>query len=172
MQAERYECMKKEELKNLVPHLSDEEMEKILALYEEKIAQQRVSESEVQAEEIREAAYRDAMREAEEKFAKQELERMIGAELEKANSRSPEVLKALINTDSITLEDGKLSGLSEQLEKLRNEYGFIFFEDEEKPRFTKELIQGAADMDLSKLSYKDRLKLYSEMPELYSRLVK
>lgn len=172
MRAERYEYMKKEELKMLVPHLSDEEAEEILALYEGKIAQQRVSEEAARTEEIREAAYREAMREAEEKFARLELERMIDAELEKASSRSPKILKALIDADSITMKNGKLFGLSEQLERLRNEYGFIFAEDEEKPRFTKELTRGGADMDLSKLSYKDRLKLYSEMPELYSRLAK
>lgn len=172
MRAERYECMKKEELKKLVPHLSDEETEEILALYEEKIAQRRVSDEAARTEEIREAAYKDAMREAEEKFARLEIERMIDAELEKANARSPEILKALISTDSVTMENGKLLGLSEQLENLRNEYGFIFAEDEEKPRFTKELARGGTDMDLSKMSYKDRLKLYSEMPELYSRLAK
>lgn len=164
--------MKKEELKRLVPHLSDEETEGILALYEEKIAQQRVPEEADRTEEIREAAYRDAMREVEEKFARLELERMIDAELERANSRSPKILKALIDADGITMEDGKLLGLSEQLERLRNEYGFIFAEDEERPKFTKELVRAGADMDLSKLSYKDRLKLYREMPELYSRLAK
>lgn len=151
--------MKKEELIGLVPNLAEEDVEKILGLYEEKILEKN-------------AEYENAMAELEDKFAKKELDRMIFCELEKTNPKSIDVLKALLDEGSIVLENGELKGLSEQLECLRESYEFLFYADEEKPKFTKQTKSLDAEIDLKNLSYKDRLKLYSEMPEVYNQLVK
>lgn len=159
MQAERYEFMKKEELIELIPALSEEDAEKILALYEEKVAETNV-------------LHESAVRELEEQFAKRETDRLILEELEKANPKSVDVLRALLDESLISVKDGALSGLAEQLEMLKEEYAFIFASDEEKPKFTKQTKSDEEDADISKLSYKERLKLYKEMPELYNRLVK
>ena len=159
MQAERYEFMKKEELINLIPALSEEDAEKIVALYQEKVTETK-------------AQHEGAIAELLNKFAKEETDRLISEELEKANPKSVEVLRALLDESLISVEDGNLSGLSEQIEKLRKEYAFIFANDEEKPKFTKHTKSDEEETDISKLSYKERLKLYREMPELYNRLVK
>lgn len=151
--------MKKEELINLVPSLEEEDAEKILELYAEKILEKNIE-------------YENAIAELEKKFAGKELDRAILGELKKANPKSIDVLKALLDESSIALENGELTGLSEQLESLKDAYEFLFYADEEKPKFTKQTKTLDETLDLKKLSYKDRLKLYSEMPEVYNRLVK
>lgn len=151
--------MKKEELINLIPDLAEEDAEKILALYEEKVTETN-------------AKHESAIQELLDKFAKEEMDRLILAELERANPKSVEVLRALLDESLISVEDGNLLGLSEQLENIRGEYAFIFATDEEKPKFTKQPKATEENADISKLSYKERLKLYKEMPELYNRLVK
>lgn len=151
--------MKKEELINLIPALSEEDAEKILALYEEKVLEKTTE-------------HENAMNELKEQFTKEETDRLILAELEKANPKSVEVLRALLDESLITVEDGTVSGISEQLEELKKQYAFIFASEDEKPRFTKQSKPAEEKMDISRLSYKERLKLYKEIPELYNRLVK
>lgn len=151
--------MNKEELIGKVPSLGEEDAEKILELFSEKISEKSTE-------------YENAMAELEEKFAKKELDRMISCELEKANPRSVDVLKALLDESGIALENGMLTGLSEQLESLKEAYEFLFCTDEEKPKFTKQTKSPEEALDLKRLSYKDRLKLYSEMPEVYNQLIK
>lgn len=159
LQAERYECMEREELISLVPQLTEDDAEKILELFSEIILEKSTE-------------YENAVAELESRYAKAELDRMIKEELQKANPKSADILKALLDEDNIAIENGALTGLSEQIESLKKNYEFLFQNSEEKPKFTKETKNPIEDLDLKKLSYKDRLKLYSEMPEVYSQLMK
>lgn len=151
--------MEREELMSLVPQLTEDDAEKILELFSQKISEKSTE-------------YENAMAELEAKYAKAELDRMIASELKKANPKSVDVLMALLDEDSIAIEDGILTGLSQQIESLEKAYGFLFLSNEEKPKFTKETKTPGEELDIKKLSYKDRLKLYSEMPEVYSQLIK
>ncbi len=165
--------MKKEEIMELIPALSEEDAEVLSDLWEEELLKEKESFSEsFDAEKIREEARRAAFDEAKEEYLKKQREDALEDALEKANSKSTKALKALIDTEKVGFEDGKITGLSEQIDKLKEECGFLFFSEEEKPKFTNGPAPFENKMDLSGLSYKERLKLYCEMPEVYQRLVK
>ena len=163
--------MKKEELLTLIPQLADEETEEILRLHNESVAALKEELEELKSSSLDDAALKEAYekgaKDAEEKFLQAEYEKLLSAELEKTGTKSADALKALLDLEKIGFEDGKLTGFEEQVETLKKEYGFLFEEDEEKPKFTKEGMTRGAEVDFSKLSYKDRLKLYKENPELY-----
>ena len=160
--------MKKEEIMELIPALSEEDAGALSDLFEEELLKEKES---FDAEKIREEARQMALLEAKQEYQKKMRDEALEDALEKANSKSTRALRALIDTEKVGFENGKITGLSEQIDKLKEECGFLFFE-EEKPRFTKGPALFENKLDLSGLSYKDRLKLYSEMPEVYHRLVK
>ena len=162
--------MKKEELLKLIPTLSEEDAEALSGLWEEEIlAEKEKLEKEFDVDKIRE----EALLHAKEEFQTEKRENAIKNALENVNTKSIKALKALIDFDKVGFEEGELTGLKEQIEKLKEECDFLFFDEEEKkPKFTKELPPFENKADLSGLSYKERLKLYREMPEIYKRLVK
>ncbi len=126
--------------------------------------------SEAKLEKAVQEAYEKGVADTEEKFRALEFERRVEEELKSSKPKNLKALAALIDFDGITLSDGEITGLSEQLEKLRAECGFLF-EDEKKPKFTDSSVSDAKT-DISSLGYKERLRLYKEMPELYKQLVK
>lgn len=158
--------MKKEEIMELIPTLCEADAEALSDLFEEELSKEREC-----AERIREEARQEALFEAQQEYLKKQRESALEEALEKANSKSTKALRALIDVDSVGFEDGELTGLSEQIDKLKDECGFLFFE-EEKPKFTKGPAPFENKIDLAGLSYKDRLKLYCDMPDVYQRLVK
>ena len=165
--------MKKEDILNLLPELTDSEVEGILKLHDESVTALKEELEKSNPDDVAlNEAYEKGMTDAEEKFLRAEFEKLLEAELENAGSKSAKALKTFLDLEKITLEDGKITGLCEQLDKLRQEYGFLFEEDENKPKFTAEASAGKTEVDFSKLSYNDRLKLYRENPELYKTFVK
>ncbi len=169
--------MKKEDIMELIPEISEEAAEEILRLHEQEVSPlsaeiERLTELSESEESIRQEAYEQGMAEAEQKFAQTELTRMLEAELEVANPKSTAALRALLDLEKISMEDGKLCGFSEQLEEIKKECPFLFEDDKNKPRFTSGYAAGEGGVDITRLSYKERLKLYREMPELYHQLVK
>ncbi len=159
--------MKKEEVIGLIPTLSEEDAEALQSLWEEELGKEREN-----AEKIREDARNEAYEQAKQEYLEKQREYALEDALEKVNSKSTKTLKALIDTGKVEFCDGKITGLSEQIDKLKEECGFLFFDDEEKPKFTNGPAPFERNLDLSGLSYKERLKLFSEMPEVYQRLVK
>lgn len=160
--------MKKEDLMELIPALSEEDAGVLCDLWYEELSKEKES---FDAEKIREEAKNEAYELARKEYLKKQRDMALEDALEKVNSKSTKTLRALIDTEMVGFEDGKLTGLSEQIDKLKEECGFLFFE-EEKPKFTKGPAPFENKLDLSGLSYKERLKLYCEMPEVYQRLVK
>ena len=162
--------MKKEDIMELIPNLSEEDAKALGELWEEELSREKENISaQFDAEKIREEAFLEAKNE----FLKEKKESAIEKALEDANSKSTKTLAALINFDNVNFEDGKLVGLSEQIEELKRECGFLFFDEEEnKPKFTKGIESFEAKPDISGLSYKERLKLFNQMPELYKKLAK
>ena len=162
--------MKKEDIIELIPTLSEEDAKALGELWEEEILKEREAFSaQFDAEKIREEAFLEAKNE----FLKEKKDSAIKKALEDANSKSIKALAALIDFDTVDFEDGKLVGLSEQIETLKSECGFLFFdEDENKPKFTKGIESFEEKTDISGLSYKERLKLYNQIPELYKKLAR
>lgn len=136
----------------------------------EAVSEKEQEGAEATLERAVQEAYEKGVADTEEKFRALEFKRRVAEELKSAKPKNLKALEALIDFDSITLSDGEIKGLSEQLEKLRAECGFLF-EDEKKPKFTDSPANDAKT-DISSLGYKERLRLYKEMPEIYKQLVK
>ena len=157
--------MKKEDILELVPSILEADAEAISELWEESLLKEKES---FDAEKIREEAFLEAKRE----FENEKREFALETELLGAQSKNIKALKALIDFDKVEYSEGELTGLSEQIDALKKECGYLFFDEVEKPKFTKGLTPFENKVDLSGLSYKERLKLYREMPEIYDRLAK
>lgn len=162
--------MNKEEIMELLPNLKEEEVETILKLFNERLEKEKESiESGFDIEKIKE----EAILEAEAKMAEREKENAISDTLDKANSKNKKALSALIDFDKVSFEDGKLIGLIEQIEALKQECDYLFNDSEtDKPKFTNGLGAFENKLDMSGLSYSERLRLYKEMPELYKKLIR
>ena len=162
--------MNKEEIMELLPNLKEEEIETILKLFNERLEKEKESiESGFDIEKIKE----EAILEAEAKMAEREKENAISDTLDKANSKNKKALSALIDFDKVSFEDGKLIGLIEQIESLKQECDYLFNDSEtDKPKFTNGLGAFENKLDMSGLSYSERLRLYKEMPELYKKLIR
>lgn len=164
--------MKKEEIMELVPALSEDDAEALSGLWEEELLKEKENfRQSFDEEKIRQEAKNEAFALARDEYLKKQCEDALEDALEKSNAKSTKALRALIDTEKIGFEDGKLTGFSEQLDKLKEECGFLFF-DEKKPKFTSGPLAFQNKPDISSLSYKERLKLYCEMPDVYQRLVK
>ena len=158
--------MKKEDILGLVPTLSEEDAEAISGLWEEALLKEKDG---FDADKIRE----EALLTARQEFEAQKRETAVKEVLENANSKNIKALHALIDFEKVDYQDGVLTGLSEQIDEIKKECDYLFFgEEEKKPRFTKGIAPFENRVDLSGLSYKERLKLFKEMPEIYDRLAK
>ncbi len=120
---------------------------------------------------------------AEKDFQKQLTEVRMNAAIDnallKANAIDTELVKVKLDKGRITMkEDGSVEGLSEQLDSVKKDFGFLF--KGERPVH----INGARPADGSgsagnaavtkeeyqKMTYTERLKLKTEQPEVYSEL--
>lgn len=87
--------------------------------------------------------------------------------------KNMKALKALLDLDAVSYENGVLSGLSQQLEVVRRENGFLFEDSEPKPIFTRSLGSSTGELTREQfkgLSYMEKLRLKKEEPETYSKL--
>ena len=162
--------MKKEQIMELVPELSDEQAEAIIKLWEESLLAQK-QDGEALEQELADA-YARGVADSEKKFADAEFERLLVSELKNAGAKNDKAIRALLDMEKISLKDGVITGLLEQLDVLKAECDYLFNEDETKPRFTSGISGSSDKIDFSKLSYKERLKLYKESPELYKSMAR
>lgn len=115
--------------------------------------------------------------EYEEKLNQQAFEHKLESSLSGAKARNIKSVKANLDLDAIKLKDGELIGLKEQLESLKETDAYLFEEDQEetpKPSFTTGQHNKKGDLtanDLTKMSYKDRVKFKRENPTKYNQLV-
>lgn len=85
--------------------------------------------------------------------------------------KNSKAVRALLDIDSITYENGELIGFKEQAETVKRENSFLF--EGETPRFARPVTGGEGEItrdDFKKLSYMEKLKLKKDSPELYSKL--
>ncbi len=158
-----------EELKTLKSQVASMEEELLAA-----------DEAVQQAEELRRK-----LQEAEENYAKelaayteQETKKQFKATLDKslseAGARNLIAVKALLDFDQLTFENGELVGLSEQLWELKKENPYLFLEKQQDIQFIQPAAKrqtDIADEDFKKLGYMERVKLKREQPELYRAMI-
>lgn len=106
------------------------------------------------------------------------LEHAISTELTKAGARNSKAVKALLNMEGVKLEDDKLVGLSEQLEQLKTDSGYLFDSSKKTktPSFAGKASGGGTNEitkeAFNKMGYRERLQLKHDNPELYDSMGK
>jgi len=126
--------------------------------------QQQIIALQQQNEQVQ-AEYQQQLQQKEFDFALTEA-------LRDAKAKNPKAVKALLDSESIKYENGELSGLSEQLEKLKKSDDYLFVAEGLKgntppqgggaPQVTKE--------QFNAMTYTEKTKLYNENVELYNQL--
>lgn len=76
-----------------------------------------------------------AAADAEAKIGKIQFDHALDAALSGAKAKNTKAVTALLDMDGIKLEDGKLTGLDKQLEKLRADNDYLFESETNEPRF-------------------------------------
>ena len=144
--------MKKKEIEKIFPSITDEQLKEL--------------------EKLEAESYEKGKKEAEELYKKSELERLINDGISKSGAKNEKAVKALLELEKIALDEGKLSGFSEQIEGLKKSCGYLFDTESKKPQFTAQN-KGAKELtkkSFETLGYKKRLKLFLENPALYKQL--
>lgn len=115
----------------------------------------------------------------QEQLAEVKMNAAIDTALMKANALDAELVKVKLDKGSIMLkEDGSLEGLSEQLDAVKKDFGFLFKSENAvhingaKPADGSGSAGNAAvtKEEYQKMTYTERLKLKTEQPEVYSEL--
>lgn len=119
-----------------------------------------------------EAQYNQGVTDGSGELEKLKLSQLIAKELSRYNPKNPELLKKLIDSSAIKQENGKITGLTEQIEAIKQENPFLFEDDAPSPTFTKRpnSSDNITKASFEKMSYMDRVKLYSKNPALYKKL--
>ncbi len=156
----------KNKILEILPEIQEEKLLKLCEIFE------GTDLPEEEIEKIKDAEYKKGYSDALEGFKKAEFEKLLETEIGNSGAKNIKAIKALLDISEISFENDELSGLSEQLEKIKAECPYLFAESDTKPKFTDGITEKGQSVDFSKLSYKERLKLYREMPELYRELSK
>lgn len=97
----------------------------------------------------------------------------VSAVLNSCGAKNPELLKSLIDMDALVFENGEVSGLKEQIAAIKQENPFLFEEEQPSPHFSAKVKSEnkISKKSFDKMSYMDRVKLYSTNPTLYKQLI-
>ena len=133
-----------EELLKILPELSDEakaELEKALL-----------------------SRYKQGKSDQAKEQEKVDFDLALSKALESAGAIDTAVSRSVMDLDNVLYEKGEFLGLTEEIERIKKEYAFMFHQD--CPHFSAGM-NGDGDVRLGELNYMERLKLYHENPELY-----
>lgn len=158
--------MKREELNAL--GLSEEQVKSVLALNGRDIEKYKSQNEELKAQ------AQQTIDAAAQQIASLQLNYAVNSALQKAGARNQEAVKALLNMKEIHYEDGVLSGLEEQLDKLQEapESAFLFV-GQALPQFSRPTGMGIPSVtkeDFAKMGYLERLSLREQNETLYNQL--
>jgi len=176
----------KEELgKKFVPKADFNQRGEELKMLREKLAEQETAAAGLrEAEEEKnflleelsglKEKYEHEIAAARERESEIRLSHAVDNALTQAKAKNLIAVRALLDMEGITLADGKLSGLDEQLETLMQENSYLFEAGENNPQFIRPSAGGScvSQEDFQKLGYMERLKLKKEQPALYQTLTK
>ena len=138
-----------------------------------------MQEASGEAERLKQALETEQKRHAEEMetFIKEEqakqLKTALDRELTAVGARNVTAVKALLDMGKISLVDGVLQGLSEQVWELKRDNNFLFDETTEMVQFIKPAAAeqgGISQKDFQKMGYMERLKLKKEQPHIYQMM--
>ena len=85
----------------------------------------------------------------------------LGEALRRAGARDPRTVIPLLDREKLSWQEGKISGLEEQLMTLRREAAYLFFESRERPRMSSSPLHG------SPLSPSEPANLHQALSEIY-----
>ena len=121
--------------------------------------------------------FEDSKAKAEEQLQATKKDYEIAAALSKAGAKNDKAVKALLDTEKVNFDDnGKLIGLSEQLEAVKKDNDFLFADaNQSKPTITS---KGNPNPDggngtkaLADYSYQELVALKTDNPAQYQTLV-
>lgn len=119
----------------------------------------------------------EAERKAAEKVKQVMFDKALDVSLLSAKAKDIKAVRAMLELDKIKYDDGKLSGLEQQLESLKENKGWAFDNpDDGVPTGTG---MGGTDKpgtavtkeQFNKMSYLDKVKLKTEQPDQYKELI-
>ena len=121
----------------------------------------------------------DSKAKAEEQLQATKKDYEIAAALSKAGAKNDKAVKALLDTEKVNFDDnGKLIGLSEQLEAVKKDNDFLFADENEsnpKPTITSKGNPnpdgGNGNKALADYSYQELVALKTDNPTQYQTLV-
>ena len=139
-----------EEIKKIIPEITEEQLAAIAQLMNQE--------------------YEKGKKEAESGFEQSQKEEKLDETISAAGAKNVKAVKALLDMDAIA-QDPK--SLEKQLAAIKKECPYLFETDEKKPQFTSgKTKSGSVDKKtFDNMSYRKRLKLFSENPELYKQLL-
>lgn len=76
-----------------------------------------------------------AEKDAADKITKMQFDHALEAALSGAKVKNVKAARALIDVDGLSLKDGEIPGLKDQIEKIKSENDYLFESDEAKPQF-------------------------------------
>lgn len=192
--------MTREDVKKILPEISDEQLGGIMKLHGDDITSYktkietlegdikvkdgvisqkntRISELEdVDIEKLKEAEFKRGKAEGAAELEKYKFDNALDAELTKSGAKNAKVLRALLKLDDIKLDGETFTGLSEQLEQIKTDNGYLFENSEStKPAFSSGIESRGGEITkeaFGKMGYKERLNLFNDNPELYNELSK
>lgn len=137
-----------EEIKKLIPGITDKQLEAISKLLA--------------------AEYEKGKKEVQDGIAKKEREDKVDQAIKAAGALNLKAVRALLDIEAAADE----KSLNKQLEAIKKECPYLFEDGTKKPQFTSGKVKnGSIDKKtFETMSYKKRLKLFSENPELYRQL--
>jgi len=190
--------MKREDVKKIIPAITDEELSAIMGLhgssvqgYKETVAsleenlqslENAVKErdgkisafEETDLEKLKSEEYEKAYADAKKEFEQYKMAQAVEEFLKNSGARNVKAVKSLISMDEVGFENDTLTGLESQVEKIIKENPYLFETAAgEKPSFTSQFEGGDSIITkdaFQKLSYRERLKLYNDNPELYMEM--
>lgn len=121
---------------------------------------------------------KQAQADAANKLAAQQKDFSIDKALTQAGAKNNKATLALLDTDKVSVDDnGQLIGLNEQIDSVKESNPFLFADTEPTPPEPTPGIQAfpkgnpsngaSGKIDLSKMSYKERVELKQSNPEQY-----
>lgn len=190
--------MKREEIKKIMPQITDEELSKVMQLhggsvnrYKESIEtlkadiasmeegirerDEKISTfGEIDLEKLKSEEFERAYGEAKKEFEDYKRERAIDEFIKEAGARNITAVRSLLSMDKVEFESDELSGLREQIEVISKENPYLFETDNaNKPSFTSNFEGGENIITkdaFKKLGYQERLRLFNDNPELYKEM--
>lgn len=165
-----------EKTKNLQEQLDSRDAD-IKALKEESGSNEELTKQLEQWE----TKYQDDTQALEQRLKDQELQSAIKLSVLQAGARNSKAVTALLDTEGLEIEDGKVKGLDEKISALKESDAYLFDipeepkdNDPQKPKGAQPGNQRKIDpdvpIDLSKMTYKEQVDFKIQHPEKYKEL--